>query len=289
MQEFQSHVSFTCPVCCEPSSGYVAVPEPDWGAAESSNDLSSEGQIYLQSTGCEHGFDAHLVNNAGWIHIDIPEHPKVRVLADMAHYSPEWLEPEVPSDPRSIFEELQGEVRSLLRERGDTYGGSLFNRMLFAALISGLEAFLSDTLINAVSEREEAQLALVSKDKDVLTKKFSLPEIIKNPDLVIEEITSHLREISFHNLPKVNALYSAALNINFFAMIGKDNVEALNKAIVLRHHVVHRNGRDKEGKLLEVFTPSYVATVHALITNLVTLLDEAVNPVGQDNLDDLPF
>lgn len=267
----------------------MTIPEPDWAEAESSNDLNSEGQIYIHATGCEHGFDAHVSNNAGVVDITLSDFPETRVSADMAHYSEEWPEPELPSDPRSIFEELQGEVRTWLGEHGNSYGGALINRILFASLISGLEAFLSDTLIKAVTERKDAQLRLVSKDSDVLSKKYTLPEIIKKPDLVIEEITAHLRDISFHNLPRVNFLYRAALDIDFFRMLEKEEVTALNQAIELRHHVVHRNGRDKEGNLLEVFTPKYVSTVRELTTNLVRKLDEAVNPTAYSGDDQIPF
>jgi len=155
--------------------------------------------------------------------------------------------------------------------------------MLFASLISGLEAFLSDTLLNAVSARKEAQLRLVKNDKDVLTMKFTLAEVLETPNLVIETITTHLRDISFHNLPKVNALYRAALDIDFFKLLEKEEVAALNKAVELRHHVVHRNGRDKDGNLLENFTPAYVESVLKLAEALVHKLEDAVNP------DSIPF
>ncbi|WP_152599713.1 hypothetical protein [Hoeflea sp. BAL378] len=280
MQAFQSHVSFQCPTCDKISSGPVEIPEPDWSAAESSSDLNSEGQINVTCTECDEEFPAYVFNSAGNVHIKFDDHPNLRVSADDAFYSLEesvWPEPEIPSDPWSVFAGLRSEVHVWLKNHGDEYGGALINRMLFASLISGLEAFLSDTLLNAVSERKEAQLRLVKHDKDVLTMKFTLAEVLEEPNLVIETITTHLRDISFHNLPRVNALYRAALDIDFFNLLEKKEVAALNKAVELRHHVVHRNGRDKDGNPLENFTPAYVKSVLKLTEALVHKLDEAVN------------
>ncbi|WCA73032.1 hypothetical protein G6L97_27090 (plasmid) [Agrobacterium tumefaciens] len=279
MQIFQSHVSFECPACHKRSSGHVEIPEPDWQAAESSSDLNSEGNIYVQCTECDEEFAAYVENNAGNVQIKLDDFPDTYVDADNAFYSREdWPEPEVPDDPRSIFADLHGEVSAWLGEHGSDYGGALINRMLFASLIGGLEAFLSDTLLNAVAERKEAQLRLVKQDKEVLAMKFSAAEVLENPNIVIETLTSHLRDISFHNLPRINALYRAGLEIDFFALVGKDAVAALNKAVALRHHVVHRNGRDKQANLLDDFTPGYVKSVLDLVDDLVRKIDEAVNP-----------
>lgn len=288
MQAFQSYVSFTCPVCEKISSGPVEIPEPDLSAAESPSELNSEGQIYVPCTECNEEFPAYVVNSAGNVHINLDDHPNLMVSADNAFYSFEehgWPEPEIPSDPRLVFESLCSEVYVWLKGHGDEYGGALINRMLFASLISGLEAFLSDTLLNAVSARKEAQLRLVKHDKDVLTMKFTLADVLEKPNLVIETIATHLRDISFHNLPRVNALYRAALDIDFFKMLEKEEVAALNKAVELRHHVVHRNGRDKDGNLLEDFTRKYVKSVLDLTKSLITKLDQAVNP--DDYIDEV--
>ncbi|NTE84821.1 hypothetical protein G6M12_25025 [Agrobacterium tumefaciens] len=290
MQTFQSHVSFKCPACLKVSSGPVPIPEPDWSSAESSSDLNSEGNIYVECTECREDFPGYVHNYAGNVQISLDDYPDLRIDADNAFYSPEdWPEPEVPDDPWSIFDGLRSEVSVLLRDHGSHYGGALINRMLFASLIGGLEAFLSDTLLNALAERKEAQLRLVKHDKEVLAMKFTAAEVLENPDIVIETLTSHLRDISFHKLPRINALYRAALDIDFFALVGNDAVAFLNRAVALRHHVVHRNGRDKEGNHLEDFTPDYVKSVLDVVSNLVEKIDEAVNPDDWVADDSIPF
>lgn len=290
MQTFQSHVSFQCPACLKVSSGPVPIPEPDWSSAESSNDLNSEGNIYVECTECKEDFPAYVQNYAGNVQITLDDYPDVYIDADNAFYSPEyWPEPEVPDDPWSIFAELRSEVSGWLRDHGSQYGGALINRMLFASLIGGLEAFLSDTLLNALAERKEAQLRLVKHDKEVLPMKFTAAEVLENPNIVIETLTSNLRDMSFHKLPRINALYRAALDIDFFQLVGKDAVASLNKAVVLRHDVVHRNGRDKQGNHLEDFTTDYVKSVLDLISDLVEKIDEAVNPDDWVDDDSIPF
>lgn len=291
-QEFQSHITFRCPKCREVSSGPVTIPEPDWSAAEEMSDLNSEGQISIQCQWCDTAYDAYVINNAGSVSITLIDFEEVVVDADHAFYSfdEDWPEPELPTDPADIFEDLQSEVTHWLKQHGNGDGGALINRMLFASLFSGLESFLSDTLIKAVTERPEALANLLEHDKDILTEKFTLLEISKHPNLVVDTVTTHLREILYHNLPKVNALYRIALGIDFFKMLDKEEVKTLNNAVQLRHHCVHRNGKDIDGNRLDVFTPEYVSSILDLTTWLVRKLDAAVS--GKRLIiddDDLPF
>ena len=146
------------------------------------------------------------------------------------------------------------------------------NRMIFAQQISALEAFLADRLINRVIEDSEARARLLALDHDLLKAKYSLSEISAEPNFVTSRVRAHLRTIAYHNLPRVSILYKAAFDTDLLAMLGEDK-DRLFKAIELRHDCVHRNGRDKEGKRLDVFTKDYVSSVSSLIQGFVEKLD----------------
>jgi hypothetical protein len=64
----------------------------------------------------------------------------------------------------------------------------------------------------------------------------------------------YLRNMVWHNLAKANAMYRAAFDIDLFKLLGDENKAILLRAVEHRHDCVHRNGTDKEGKKLDVFT-----------------------------------
>lgn len=73
-------------------------------------------------------------------------------------------------------------------------------------------------------------------------------------------------EVIYHNLPKVKNMYESTLGISFpdFSRIQKD--------IVIRHDLVHRNGKTKEGQKIAV-DEAIVNEVICRIENFVNELD----------------
>lgn len=60
-------------------------------------------------------------------------------------------------------------------------------------------------------------------------------------------INSYLREMVWHNMPKVNALFKNSFNIEFTS-----HIKNIMPKILLRHNIVHRNGKDTDGKETKV-------------------------------------
>ena len=185
----------------------------------------------------------------------------------------EWLDYTVPNDPFTIFMSSYHHTGDLLADYGKDHGGFLLNRMVFSHQITAMEAYLSDTLINAVMGNAAAMQRLIKHDDELVKEKFTLVEISKEPTLVERKVREYLRSIMYHNLAKVDVLYNIALGIRILNE-AKDK-ESLFKAVTLRHDCVHRNGFDKDGIELQVFTKQFVQDRADLIRDFVERIERA--------------
>lgn len=188
--------------------------------------------------------------------------------------SDEWLDYAAPDDPFSIFMDSYHHTGDLLADHGQDRGGFLLNRMIFSHQITALEAYLGDTLINAVMSDTGAIQRLIERNDDLMKERFSLVEISKEPALVERKVREYLRSILYHNLSKVDVLYDIALGIRILNE-SKDKA-SMFKAVTLRHDCVHRNGFNKDGEQLDVFTKQFVQETADLIRDFVVSIEKAV-------------
>jgi len=71
----------------------------------------------------------------------------------------------------------------------------VINRMAYSSMISAMEAYLSDTLINAVTSRRSVLGRLISTDSDLQKRTITLEEIFKNPNVASVIATEHLSKV----------------------------------------------------------------------------------------------
>jgi hypothetical protein len=76
----------------------------------------------------------------------------------------------------------------LLADLGKEDGRHLINRLMFSHQVTALEAYLGDTLLNAVAGDAEAMQRLINDDDELAKEKFTLAEIRKEPDLVARKV-----------------------------------------------------------------------------------------------------
>ncbi|KRR29621.1 hypothetical protein CQ13_38445 [Bradyrhizobium retamae] len=125
----------------------------------------------------------------------------------------EWLGYDVPPNPFTIFMDSNRQTSDLLADHGKEDGRHLINRLMFSHQVTALEAYLGDTLLNAVAGDAEAMQRLIDGDDELAKEKFTLAEIRKEPNLVARKVREHLRGILYHNLAKVDVLYNIALGV----------------------------------------------------------------------------
>lgn len=193
---------------------------------------------------------------------DVGEHHLIRDLNYELTNEPnfdDWVDYQASDDPHTIFMDTYHHTNDLLADIGGENGDHLVNRMIFSQMVAALEAYLSDTLINAVLADNAVITKLLAENKDLKEQKFTLSDINADSDIVAKYVQKYLRQILYHNLAKVSYLYSAALGIDLLDQT--TDKQKLYKAIQYRHDCVHRNGRTSDAEKLEVFTKSYITDI----------------------------
>lgn len=139
---------------------------------------------------------------------------------------------------------------------------SYLYRLLYANLITSMEAYLSDTLIKYVTENDEYLRKFTETYKPFKKQTFTTDDIFNRMDHLKDIVKGELRELMYHNLPKIKPIFKDSLGID----IGV--IKELYKAVLIRHDIVHRNGKDKDGKEL-VITKEDVEKLCAQVNDFI--------------------
>lgn len=118
--------------------------------------------------------------------------------------------------------------------------------MLYANVITALETYLSDAFISKVRGRKELLRSFVETFHDFRKEKFELSEVFNRYEEIEEKSTRAMRDVIYHDLPKVSGMYRDTLKVEF------SDFGNLYKAVLVRHDLVHRNGKTKSGETREI-------------------------------------
>ncbi|WP_439829594.1 HEPN domain-containing protein [Aeromonas caviae] len=90
-------------------------------------------------------------------------------------------------------------------------------------------------------------------------------------DSLDQKITEEIDSISFHNVDTVAGLYKNVLLCKF----PEDKVSDLKKYVELRHDIVHRNGKSKDGTIVSV-TKNDLRDLIELVSDVVSHIDKQI-------------
>ncbi len=147
-------------------------------------------------------------------------------------------------------------------------------KQIYIAAITCLETYLSDALINTVLSNDKYIKSFFYSFKDFKEQKISLNELFNYAQNAEEIAKKAMLNLIYHNLPKISSLYKAILDISFpdFSKVQKD--------IVNRHDLVHRNGKTKKGEHI-VINEKFVYEVICRIENFVNEIDQKLNSLPE--------
>lgn len=188
-----------------------------------------------------------------------------------------WVDYGVPDDPFAIYKDSYYMTGDLVADHGGDQGNHILNRMVFSHQITAMEAYLGDTLLKNTLASPAAMSRLMQQDRELQKEKFSLAEVAAQPDLVNNKVRDYLRGIVYHDLRRVDFLYKTALDIPILCLVV--DVEAMLEAIRIRHDCVHRNGANKDGEKLTIFTKPYVHQTADMINEFVEAIERKVRAI----------
>lgn len=134
------------------------------------------------------------------------------------------------------------EIKKLIEAKVENSAKYILNRLLFANVITALESFLSDAFIKTVLNEDDNFQQFVETTPEFQKEKFPISEIYIQMNGLREKVINYLGNVIWHNIPKVKELYKNTLAIEFPEDLGN-----LINSIKIRHDIVHRNGKTKDG------------------------------------------
>ena len=141
---------------------------------------------------------------------------------------------------------------------------SVLKRQIYISVMAALEAFLSETFINLTDENDEYFRNFVESFPDFRERKFELSRIFAEQERIKETTKKVMVEIIYHNLAKIDKMYSSTFKIVF------PDIAELSKCVSIRHDLIHRNGKTKDGNVVTIDT----ATVEDLIKKVSAFVDD---------------
>ena len=157
-------------------------------------------------------------------------------------------------------------VRTLAEAGVDGETASCLFRLLYINVITLLETFLSDAFSNTVLSDPDLRRKLIENTPEFRKQKLSVSEIFKAVDDVDKMVKEHLSRIVWHNLDRVSQMYLVVLNVKF------PESTPIYRAIWIRHDLVHRNGKTKDGKPIPI-DKGHVLSLASKAEEFVELID----------------
>ncbi|MBT0622542.1 hypothetical protein KIH32_01390 [Pseudomonas fluorescens] len=247
---------------------------PDFAAVTDEDSLREYWQTII-CTECGKDYDAQIISTISETDVNIPFvidlFYEAQSYAELAEIAAEIEE----THQLDIYRKVSTDVVSLLRHPYPSEVKATLNNMLFAQVVTAVEAYLSSSFISTVINSDILIRRLVETDPELAKRQFSLKEIFTQWEGLKLLVAKYLKDLIFHDIKKIKPMYRSVLEIDF------GDVAWLFKAISIRHDCVHRNGFDKDGNQHQIESDAITDLVRQC-THLVAQIEE--NLTARKNL-----
>ncbi len=113
-------------------------------------------------------------------------------------------------------------------------------------VITTMETYLSDAFISKIKSKKQFLRSFVETFHDFKKEKFELRDIFTYYEEIEEKVIKAMKDVIYHDLPKVSGMYRDTLGVEFLALSN------LYKSVLVRHDLVHRNGKTISGEFHEI-------------------------------------
>lgn len=237
---------FECDQCGhQVESEEVGVPSPNY-MADNASDSQTENEGHAICENCEKQYDIDIYVTYGGAsgHIsELPDGNHVEIEEiDEPYYEDQYEAISANTEFLDTLNRDLDELTSLLNVLlNDTQLEKIFNRQLYASTIGTLETYLSDAFINTVLSNEGNLKVFFKTFKSFEKQNIAMSAIYEFHEKADSIAKKIMLDVIYHNLPKVSKMYKDTLGI-IFPQFGE-----IYKSVLIRHDLVHRNGKTKEG------------------------------------------
>jgi hypothetical protein len=162
------------------------------------------------------------------------------------------------------------DIERLLKTKVEDSVSPTFHRLLFVNVITAMETYLSDAFINTVVNSPHLMRRFIETTPEFQAEKIPLADVYKAMEQVEQRAKSYLADVVWHHLHRVKPMYRDTLDIEFPSEMGP-----LFRAVLLRHDIVHRNGKTKDGKEI-IVTSAEVSDLIRQVEAFIQELDKQI-------------
>ncbi|EES5529517.1 HEPN/Toprim-associated domain-containing protein [Escherichia coli] len=141
-------------------------------------------------------------------------------------------------------------------------------RMCYASMITAMETYLGDIIKREIMTRPPLKERFVSSFEEYSEMKFPLSQIHSQLRKLDNRVRDTLDGIAFHNLSKAKEIFRNVLIVEFDSSI----FGQLCKSVSIRNDIVHRNGKDKKGNIVNVSIGD-VQALRVMIMQFISNID----------------
>ena len=160
----------------------------------------------------------------------------------------------------------------------DAKSRNTLNKLLFANTVAAMETYLSDAFINTVTNSPVHIRKFMETTPAFNEKKYKLSEIYAWLEDTKKAVTEYLLQILYHNVFIVKNMYKCTLDIDF-----PDGMEEIQKAVMVRHDIVHRNGKTKQGEPVDIGENDVLRNIE-VIKDFISHVDKQLKEKVKKNL-----
>lgn len=173
------------------------------------------------------------------------EHDALRdFMEDMAreeYEEQQWLKNNPHTD---IYDSSISLLDEILDERKE-HTSETFYKMQIAYCVTIMESCLGDMIKSIVLPNSIYRDNAINNVTELNDVKIKLSEALKGNEPLNKSVQNYLSDLTYHNIPKIYEVYKAVLDCKVTSKPILKNIIKLTK---LRHDIVHRNGKTREGK-----------------------------------------
>ncbi|WP_145544629.1 hypothetical protein [Yersinia massiliensis] len=184
-----------------------------------------------------------------------------------------WLE----SNPHTNIYASSISLLDEIFEEGKKHSSETFFKMQIAYCVTIMESCLGDMIKSIVLSHNRYRDHAVYQIEHLRKNKIDLVYLIDEEDVVGKSVQEYLTGITYHDIPIVERTYRAILQIKKYKNIDTTKINVLT---TLRHDIVHRNGKTRNGKEMHFEYKDVLAafeTTKIFLTEMKNMISAAIN------------
>ncbi len=172
-----------------------------------------------------------------------------------------WATRQSLQDLSIIFIDGLGRLESLLGAQVPPMQQEILCKICYSHSVTLLETYISDTVISLISKDDACRENALRKVSELKDKKISLVEALRSEFNAQTIILTLLQDIVYHNVAKAEQILGEILGQPL-----KTNKAEIIKIVNVRHNIVHRNGKTKDGAPLSISVEDAKRAIAAVCT-----------------------